>query len=113
LSRVLEDPPDEVPGQGATTGTPEDARISGRSECVAGRLRGPALDEQELRRVTVLLLDEFEAAGGADRAAAGACLAKNAAGASATSPVRTPVWRVRASQSEQRAACPRSIPTAA
>ena len=26
-----------MPGQGATTGTPQDARISGRSECVAGR----------------------------------------------------------------------------
>jgi hypothetical protein len=45
LSRVLQDPPDELPGQRATTGTPQDARISGRSECVAGRLRGPALDE--------------------------------------------------------------------
>jgi hypothetical protein len=45
---------DEVPGQGATTGTPEDARISGRSERVAGRLRGPASDEEQQRRQPVL-----------------------------------------------------------
>jgi hypothetical protein len=33
---------------------PEDARISGRSHCVAGRLRGPALDEEPQRRQPVL-----------------------------------------------------------
>jgi hypothetical protein len=40
----------KCPVRGATTGTPEDARISGRSECVAGRLRGPALDEVQASR---------------------------------------------------------------
>jgi hypothetical protein len=39
---ACKDPPDEAPGQGDDNRDTEDARISGRSECVAGRLRGPA-----------------------------------------------------------------------
>jgi len=35
---------------GPKTGTPQDDRISARSECVAGRLRSPALDEDHQRR---------------------------------------------------------------
>jgi hypothetical protein len=58
VPRVLHHPPDEMPDEGATTGTSHDVRLQARASASAANSYAPALDEERERRSRLLLLDE-------------------------------------------------------
>jgi hypothetical protein len=58
VPRVPQHPPDEMPDEGATTGTSHHARLQARASASAANSCAPALDDEQARRPRLLLLDK-------------------------------------------------------
>jgi hypothetical protein len=58
MPRVPQHPPDEMPDEGATTGTSHHARLQARASASAANSCAPALDDEQARRPRLLLLDK-------------------------------------------------------